>query len=174
MGHEKGDRVGMYSPNISEWVLTQYACHRADLILVNVNPAFQTEELSYALKKVGVKTLVMPPSFKASNYVEIVRKLVPDLGKNGKLGVDSSEFPEFKNVIICSDTQEEAGMMKFSELYKNHGAEEQRIMTEREAAMSCEDATNIQFTSGTTGFPKGATLSHFNILNNATSISTVQ
>lgn len=72
MGHEKGDRVGIYAPNINEWLLVAFACFRAQLILVNVNPAFQTDELAYGLHKVGIKTLVMPESFKKSHYVNIV------------------------------------------------------------------------------------------------------
>ena len=87
---QKGDRVGIYSPNNSEWMLLQFACARANLILVNVNPAFQASELEYCLKKVGVKTLVTAESFKASNYIDIIKNVVPELETQSGTTINSS------------------------------------------------------------------------------------
>ena len=103
LGLEKGDRVGVYAPNRSEWTIAQFACSRADLILVNVNPAFQAHELDYCLTKVGMSALIMSPSFKASNYVEIVRSLLPDLGSDGSHGVRSDKYPKLRNIVLMGD-----------------------------------------------------------------------
>jgi len=99
LGLEKGDRIGIYSPNSAEWTLLQFAAARAGLILVNVNPAFRGDELGYCLKKVGVKTLVMPPTFKKSNYINNVKEII-DLPKSAHDLIDSKEFPELKHVVL--------------------------------------------------------------------------
>jgi fatty-acyl-CoA synthase len=100
LGLQKGDRVGMYAPNRPEWALVEYACMRADLILVNVNPAFQEHDLDYALNLVEVKALVMAESFSKSNYVDIVRALVPDIGKDESSTVKSDVLPHLEKVIV--------------------------------------------------------------------------
>ena len=119
LGLEKGDRVGIYSPNKAEWTLLQFAAARADLILVNVNPAFQQNELKYCLQKVGIKTLVMSERFKSSDYVKIMRDIVPEIDKSTNpldLG-HVKEFPELKNIVLISDTQVK-GMLNFRDLSK--------------------------------------------------------
>jgi fatty-acyl-CoA synthase len=133
-----------------------------------VNPAFQTNDLKFALNKVEIKTLVMPESHSKSNYVEIVGRLIPNLGYNGSTTVNSEEVPHLKHVIV-GGTNKHKGMINFKELYNIYSKSDVEELAKREQETSFEDAVNIQFTSGTTGFPKGATLSHHSILNNALS-----
>ena len=104
LGLKKGDRVGIYSPNRPEWSLVQYACSRADMILVNINPAFQTDDLKYSLNQVEVKALIMPEKFSHSNYVDIVRHLVPTLGHDNTTIVKSEQVPNLEKIIVCGHT----------------------------------------------------------------------
>ena len=166
LGLQPGDRVGMYAPNRPEWALTQYACARADLILVNVNPAFQTDDLDYALNKVGIKTLIMQERFSQSHYVDIVRHLIPNLGAGGSTLVKSKRCPKLEHVVVCGKKRHK-GMINFDELYHNYSNNDEHELWIREKNVDFESPTNIQFTSGTTGFPKGAALTHHNIVNNA-------
>src|SRR5258708_3770014 len=144
-----GDRVGIWAPNCAEWVQLQYATAKAGVILVNINPAYRSHELGYVLRQSGVRLLVSAESFKTSNY----RAMVEDV---------SGDLPGFEKVIYL-------GSADWDELFvvgamPVAGGEDQ--LAEREAVMGFDDPINIQYTSGTTGFPKGATLSHHNILNN--------
>jgi fatty-acyl-CoA synthase len=148
-GIKAGDRVGIWAPNCAEWVLLQYATAKAGIILVNINPAYRSHELSYVLRQSGVRLLVSAESFKTSNYramIEEVRGSLPGLQRVIYLG--SADWDELFVV----------GRMPIA------GGEDQ--LAERQAVLSFDDPINIQYTSGTTGFPKGATLSHHNILNN--------
>jgi fatty-acyl-CoA synthase len=148
-GMAAGDRVGIWAPNCAEWVLLQYATAKAGVILVNINPAYRSHELGYALRQSGVRLLVSAESFKTSNYramVEEVRGDLPDLARVVYLG--SADWDE----LFVVGALPVAG-----------GGDP---LADREASLSFDDPINIQYTSGTTGFPKGATLSHHNILNN--------
>jgi fatty-acyl-CoA synthase len=143
-GIRKGDRVGIWSPNCAEWVLVQYATAKLGAILVNINPAYRTHELGYALKQSGVRLLVSARAFKTSDYRAMVDDVRSDLADLERVVfLDSPEWEE----LAGSDVDEDA-------------------LRERMRALSFDDPINIQYTSGTTGFPKGATLSHHNILNN--------
>ena len=143
-GLAKGDRVGIWSPNCAEWVIVQFATAKAGVILVNINPAYRTHEVEYALRQSGVKLLVSARAFKTSDYramIDEVRGGLP--GLQAVVYLDSPEWDEL------AATPVDAGAVR-----------------SRQADLAFDDAINIQYTSGTTGFPKGATLSHHNILNN--------
>ena len=144
LGLAKGDCIGIWSPNCAEWVFVQYATARLGAILVNINPAYRSHELQYVLRQAGIRTLVAAPSFKTSDYramVDEVRGDCPALETVVYLG--SSEWDAIESTPVDS-----------------------AALDERAATLGFDDAINIQYTSGTTGFPKGATLSHHNILNN--------
>jgi fatty-acyl-CoA synthase len=154
LGLERGDRIGIWSPNTAEWTLTQFATAKAGLVLVNVNPAYRRAELEYAMNKVECKALVLAPQLKTSNYLEIVA----DLTRGGKL-------PHLRHIVRLG-TDRTPGMLNFDDVATAGGNAERVKLAELGPTLQFDDAINIQFTSGTTGFPKGATLSHHNILNN--------
>ena len=145
-GIKAGDRVGIWAPNCAEWVLLQYATAKAGIILVNINPAYRSHELNYALRQSGVRLLVSAESFKTSNYRAMIEEVRGGL-------------TELRQVIFIGTGDWDALVVAGS------GADP-AALAEREAALAFDDPINIQYTSGTTGFPKGATLSHHNILNN--------
>jgi fatty-acyl-CoA synthase len=143
-GLEAGDRVGIWSPNCAEWVLAQYATAKVGAILVNVNPAYRTHELAYALRQSGVRLLLTADAFKTSDYVAMVEEVRGDLER-------------LEEVVVL-------GSPAWAELAQT--PVDPAAVAARMATLDCDDPINIQYTSGTTGFPKGATLSHHNILNN--------
>ena len=168
LGLEKGDRVGIWSHNNAEWVLMQLATAKVGLILVNINPAYRTAEVEYALNKVGCKALVAMPSFKSSNYLGMLRELAPELERCMPGMLAAKRLPTLRSVVwidVAGQGEEQPGMLRFSDVMARGHASDERI---DDVAHTLEntDPINIQFTSGTTGFPKGATLTHRNILNN--------
>lgn len=154
LGLERGDRVGIWSPNNSEWILTQFATAKAGLVLVNVNPAYRRAELEYAMNKVECKALILAPALKTSNYLEIVQDLVK-----------AAKLPHLKHIVRLG-ADKTPGMLNFDDVAAAGGNAEKARIADLAPHLQFDDAINIQFTSGTTGFPKGATLSHHNILNN--------
>lgn len=166
LGLNPGDRIGIWSPNNSEWVLTQFASAMAGLILVTVNPAYQTVELSHALRKSGCKALILAPGFKSNNYFQSLRELAPELTNAKAAELHAMELPDLRIVINMGENHE-PGMIRFSDVLAKAGAEERTRLRHLSGELQPSDPINIQFTSGTTGAPKGATLTHHNILNNA-------
>ena len=162
---EPGDRIGIWSPNNVEWVIAQFATAKAGLILVNINPAYRKAELSYTLKKVGCKALILAREFKSSHYVGMLRAIAPviDSSESGELNLPG--LPELRSLIVISDDPID-GMFRFSDIAGLAPADASAQLAARALASQPDDAINIQFTSGTTGLPKGATLTHFNVLNN--------
>ncbi len=152
-GHQAGDRVGIWSPNDAEWTLVQYATAEIGVILVNINPAYRSHELAYALEHSGCRTLIAAPSFKTSDYRAIVAEVRPDC-------------PALQSVVFLGDDE-------WHELASGDGASDDELDARR-ATLTADDPINIQYTSGTTGYPKGATLSHRNILNNGRFVAALQ
>ena len=165
LGLEPGDRIGIWAPNNSEWALCQFATAKAGLILVNINPAYRLSELEYALNKVECKALISAESFKSSHYLDMVSQLAPEIQQCAPGTLKSEKLPHL-NIVIRLGEEKSAGMFNFSELAVRAGEKERRRLEELKTELQFDDAVNIQFTSGTTGFPKGATLTHHNILNN--------
>lgn len=168
LGLRRGNRVGIWAPNRHEWLITQFATARVGLILVNINPAYRKSELEYALRTVGCRALVMSRRFKTSDYLAMLSDLVPELAMSGERGyVDSVRLPDLKHVILLGDEPAPARCLTWQALEALAGPAQRSRLDALTAALDPDDAINIQFTSGTTGSPKGATLSHFNIVNNA-------
>jgi fatty-acyl-CoA synthase len=165
LGLEYGDRVGIWAPNCAEWVLTQFATAKAGLVLVNVNPAYRLAELDYALNKVGCRALVSADRFKSSDYVAMIRELAPEIDSCEPGALSSARLPALKSVILTGE-QRHAGFLPFDTVATLASSAVRAELAARGARVSANEAVNIQFTSGTTGSPKGATLSHRNILNN--------
>lgn len=153
-GLEQGDRVGLWSPNRAEWTLVQYATAEIGVILVNINPAYRTHELAYALQQSGCRMLIAAPTFKTSDYVAMVDAV-------------RDECAELIDTVFFESDHWEA--LAAGEHAPNHD-----VLVERRARLRPTDPINVQYTSGTTGFPKGATLSHRNILNNGYAVTELQ
>ncbi len=164
LGLEPGDRIGIWSPNNAEWVVTQFATAKAGLILVNINPAYRVTEVEYALNKVGCKALVTATALKASDYVAMLRQLAPEIDTSAPGHLHAARLPDLRLVIRIGGAA--PGMLGFDDVAGLAGAPERQRLDELAPRLQFDEPINIQFTSGTTGFPKGATLTHHNILNN--------
>jgi len=162
LGLRPGDRLGIWAPNCAEWVITQFATAKAGLILVNINPAYRLAELEYALNKVGCRALILSPKFKTSNYHEMMRKLAPEIATSKPGELEAAGVPELRYLISLAD-QDTPGFLNFRDI----NAEATQDIDTLAAGLQFDDPINIQFTSGTTGLPKAATLTHHNIVNNA-------
>jgi fatty-acyl-CoA synthase len=165
LGLRPGDRIGIWSQNCAEWVLVQFATARAGLVMVNINPAYRRSELEYVLDKVQCAALILSPAFKSSDYLEILADVVPEIGQSKPGKLQSARLPHLRHIIrLGTDTT--PGMFNFDEVLVPPGDVRLEELAQIEAGLQFDEPVNIQFTSGTTGAPKGATLTHHNILNN--------
>ena len=166
LGLRRGDRIGLWAPNCAEWTVTQYAAAKLGLILVNLNPAYRVAEVEFALNKAGCRALVLADRFKGSDYLQMLRTLAPELSSSVPGKLKAARLPILE-IVIQLGPEFPRGFFGFDEIGTLGKEVDRQLLTDAAARLSCDDPINIQFTSGTTGSPKGATLSHRNLLNSS-------
>ena len=166
LGLERGDRVGIWAPNCAEWVVLQFATAKAGLVLVNINPAYRLHELEYALNTAGCRAIISAERLRTSKYLEMLQSLAPEMATSEPGALKSARLPALQFVIRMG-TERTPGMLGYEDVLARGGERpDSRMLDGITATLDCHDAINIQFTSGTTGNPKGATLTHHNVVNN--------
>uniref|UniRef100_UPI0037E9C39A medium-chain acyl-CoA ligase ACSF2, mitochondrial-like n=1 Tax=Semicossyphus pulcher TaxID=241346 RepID=UPI0037E9C39A len=165
LGLQRGDRLGVWGPNTYEWILFQFATAKAGIILVSLNPAYQVKELEFTLKKVQCQAVVCPTRFKTQHFCEMLREICPEIDTTPVGMLKSSRLPDLRMVIVTDSRQ--PGMLHVEDVMQAGGSQHHKELMDLQSKLSFDEPINIQFTSGTTGSPKGAALSHHNIVNNA-------
>ncbi|XP_042361531.1 medium-chain acyl-CoA ligase ACSF2, mitochondrial-like [Plectropomus leopardus] len=165
LGLKRGDRLGVWGPNTYEWILFQFASAKAGIILVSLNPAYQVKEVEFTLKKVQCKAVVCPTRFKTQHFCEMLRELCPEIDKTTEGVIKSSRLPDLRMVIVTDSRQ--PGMLHVEDVMQAGESRHHKELMDLHSKLSFDEPINIQFTSGTTGSPKAACLSHHNIVNNA-------